>query len=100
MRMLILNNPRAAGWIIIAAVFVLGVVLAYVVFRLMFAWILKRRINQYSDFELDKKEKAIENLKEIVVDQDVEIVTLKAKLSKIAIFLGKAISEHGTLTND
>lgn len=100
MKMLILNNPRAAGWIILALMLVFGVSIGFLLFRMGMESLIKKRINQYSENAIDRKNMIIDNQGETIANLSVEVAFLKAKISRTNIFLAKAISEHGTITND
>lgn len=92
---MVLSNPRVAALITMAALFVIGTVVSYILMRLHEGRRLKKKIDSITDAALTARDDTIIMLQNEIMEKDDRINHLRAKLAKVSVFLGKAVEESG-----
>ena len=95
MTMMVLSNPRVAALITIAAILLLGTAIAYLIMRVSYQRILRRKINTLTDAALTARDETIGILEAENITLREQKGHLKAKIARVSIFLGKAVTEVG-----
>lgn len=95
MKMMVLSNPRVAALITMAALFVIGTVISYILMRLHEGRRLKKKIDSITDAALTARDDTIIMLQNEILQKDERINHLQSKIARVAVFLGKAIEESG-----
>jgi len=95
MMTMVLSNPRLAAIITMVSIFVLSLAVSYAIMMLTFKRIVNRRINRLTSSALSARDKKIIALEEEILENVAQIALMKAKNIRVAVMLGKAVTEIG-----
>ncbi len=95
MMTMVLSNPRVAGVITMIAIAVLSTGLSYLIFFLFRNRALNKKVRKIAKHAIEARDETIAGLRETLADRDAELARKNARLTEVALFLGKAVTAAG-----